>query len=109
MHAPDGPADVVFVGGRVMTMDADRSVAEAIAVRDGRLVAIGTAAEVERLAGPRTRRVDLTGRTLLPGFQDAHVHPSMAGVGLLRCPLHDLPADAAGYLDAIATYAAALP
>jgi hypothetical protein len=109
MAAPDDHADLVFVGGRVMTMDADRTVDEAVAVRDGRLVAVGRSADVERLAGPRTRRVDLGGRTLLPGFQDAHVHPSMAGVGLLRCPLHDLPVDAAGYLDAIAVYAAANP
>ncbi|HXX60270.1 MAG TPA: amidohydrolase family protein [Candidatus Sulfotelmatobacter sp.] len=109
MHAPDGHADLVFVGGRVMTMDAQRAQAEAVAVRDGRLVALGTAADVERLAGPRTRWIDLTGRTLLPSFQDAHVHPSMAGVGLLRCPLHELPVDAAGYLEAIAVYAAAHP
>ena len=61
------------------------------------------------LAGPRTRRIDLAGRTLLPSFQDAHVHPSMAGVGLLRCPLHELPRTLEAYQDAIRRYAAANP
>ena len=64
-----------------------------MAVRGGRIVAVGDrAADVDRLRGPRTRRIDLAGRTLLPSFQDAHVHPAMAGIGLTRCPLHDLAA-----------------
>ncbi len=62
-----------------------------------------------RLAGPRTRRVDLRGRTLLPGFQDAHVHVAIAAVGFTRCRLHDLPQEAGSYLAAIAAYAAAHP
>jgi hypothetical protein len=92
-----------------MTMDALRTSAEAVAVRAGRIVAVGPRAEVERLRGPRTRQIELAGRTLLPGFQDAHVHPAMAGVGLTRCPLHDLAPDAGLYLEAIGAYAAAHP
>jgi hypothetical protein len=90
-------------------MDAARSSAEAVAVRAGRIVAVGAAAEVERLRGPRTRRIELPGRTLVPSFQDAHVHPAMAGIGLTRCPLHDLPPDAGVYLETIRAYAAAYP
>jgi hypothetical protein len=90
-------------------MDGAGSRWQAVAVRDGRIVAAGRDAEVARLVGPRTRRIDLAGRTLLPAFQDAHVHPSAAGVGLLQCPLHDLPRTADAYLAAIDAYARAHP
>jgi predicted amidohydrolase YtcJ len=96
-------------------MDPSRPRATAVAIRDGRLVAIADAGDaraeraIEALVGPRTRRLDLAGRTLLPSFQDAHVHPSMAGIGLLRCPLHELPTREDAYLDAIAAYAASHP
>src|SRR4029077_1066956 len=103
------PADLVLTDGRLMTMDAVRRTAGALAIRDGRIVAVGQPSEVGLFIGPRTRVVSLAGRTVLPGFQDAHVHPVMAGVGLLRCPLHDLPTTPEAYLDAIATYAAAHP
>jgi predicted amidohydrolase YtcJ len=105
----DPAADLVLTGGTVLMMDATRSSAEAVAVRAGRIAAVGTALEVEGLRGPRTRRIDLAGRTLLPSFQDAHVHPAMAGIGLTRCPLHDLPPDTAVYLETIDAYASAHP
>ncbi len=105
------PADLVLTGGRVLTMDADQGAtsepADSVAVRAGRIVAVGSVADVERQVGPRTRRIDLAGRTLLPAFQDAHVHPVMAGISLTRCPLHDLPVDPAAYLQAIRAYAEA--
>jgi predicted amidohydrolase YtcJ len=103
------PADLVLVGGAVRTMDPARTMAEAVAVRDGRIVAIGPTAEIDRLRGPRTRRIDLAGRTLLPSFHDAHVHPVMAGINLTRCPLHDLAPEAPVYLEAIRAYAQAKP
>jgi predicted amidohydrolase YtcJ len=87
----DRAADLVLTGGCVATMDAVRRLASAVAVSDGRIVAVGRDGDVEDLAGARTRRIHLAGRTLLPGFQDAHVHPAMAGLRLLRCALHDLP------------------
>lgn len=108
------PADLVLVNGAVLTMApagaaASGVTASAVAVRNGRLVAVGGDADVAGLVGPRTRRIDLGGRSVLPSFQDAHVHPSMAGIGLLRCPLHDLPRTLDAYLGAIGTYAAAHP
>ena len=106
--AVDGPADLVLLGGRVMTMDAARRSAEAVAVRAGRIAAVGRSADLRPLIGPRTRVVELDGRTLLPGFQDAHVHPVM-GVGMLQCPLYDLPQDGEAYVEAIAAYAPAHP
>ncbi len=108
------PADLVLTGGRVVTMRAgwerDQGAAPAaVAVRAGRISAVGSVREVEEHVGPRTRRIDLAGRTLLPAFQDAHVHPVMAGIGLLQCPLHDLPPNPAAYLAAIHAYAEAHP
>jgi predicted amidohydrolase YtcJ len=67
-------ADLVLTGGPVHTVDAARSRATAVAVRDGRIAAVGHD-EVHELIGPRTEVVDLAGKLLLPGFQDAHVHP----------------------------------
>ena len=109
MPEPDAPADLVLTGGAVVTMDAARRTAEAVAVRDGRIVAIGSSADVDRLRGAHTRRIDLAGRTLLPSFQDAHCHPAMAGINLTLCPLHDVEPTAAVYLDTIRAYAQANP
>ena len=72
-------ADLVLVGGRVITVDADDTIAEAVAVRGERIVAVGTTEEVERLAGPDTRHVDLAGRTVTPGLLDAHLHFANSG------------------------------
>lgn len=84
-----GPAHLILTGGRVQTHDAARRVAEAIAVRQGRIIAVGTAREVRPLAGPRTRVIELAGRMVLPGFQDTHVHPPIGGLARLRCDLHE--------------------
>jgi predicted amidohydrolase YtcJ len=67
-------ADWILTGGRVQTFDAAGSVAEAVAVADGRFVAVGTRAQIEALAGAGTRRTDLDGGTLYPGFCDTHMH-----------------------------------
>ncbi|MBA3876910.1 MAG: amidohydrolase [Anaerolinea sp.] len=105
MPREPGPADLAFVGGSVVTMDAARRTATAVAVRDGRVVAVGMDRDVAELVGPRTRRIPLAGRTLMPAFQDAHVHPSMAGVGLIQCPLHDVARTVDAYLGVIRAYA----
>jgi len=68
-------ADTLFTGGTILTMDATRPRAEALAVNAGRIVAVGSAAEVETCRGPGTRVVDLEGGTLMPGFVEAHGHP----------------------------------
>ncbi len=76
----DEPADRILVGGRVLTVDAADRVAEALAIRDGRILAVGTSREIERLAGPATERIDLAGRTATPGLIDAHAHFSSGGL-----------------------------
>ena len=84
-----GSADLVFVNGAVYTVDTARSWARAVGVKGGRIVAVGTDADVRDLLGAGTEVIDLEGKMLLPGFQDAHVHPPAAGVDMLQCDLHD--------------------
>ena len=84
----EAPADRVLTGGRVLTVDAEDRVAQAIAIQDGRIVAVGTDAEIARFIGPATERIELAGRTATPGLIDAHVHFSQAG--LLRLTHIDL-------------------
>ncbi|NUP16397.1 MAG: amidohydrolase [Streptomyces sp.] len=77
-------ADLLFTGGPVLTPEG--RTATAVAVTGERITAVGRE-EVHDLAGPRTEVVDLAGRLLLPGFQDAHVHPVPAGLELSQCDL----------------------
>lgn len=99
-------ADLVFVNGVIRTV-AD-GIARAVAVHEGRIVAVGADTDVTPLIGESTAVVDLAGRALLPGFQDSHVHPVLAGLTMIRCDLHDAR-DADEALELIAAYAAAHP
>ncbi len=94
----------VFTGGNVFTGHGRRSRAASVAVRDGRIAAVGHRDEVIAAAGPGARVVDVSGRLITPGFQDAHVHPVLAGLDLVRCDLHDLET-ADEYLARIRQYA----
>ena len=80
-------ADLVMINGGIYTVDAERSWAEAVAIRDGVIVAVGNNADIRALTGSGTRTMDLDGRMVLPGFHDAHVHPTMGGYALLGCDL----------------------
>ena len=96
-------ADLVLRGGSVHTVDPGKPYAEAVAVRAGRIAAVGSNREVDAWIGRRTRVVELRGRSLLPGFQDAHCHPCTSGLDQLRCDLLDIHPAPAVYR-AIATY-----
>jgi Predicted metal-dependent hydrolase with the TIM-barrel fold len=102
------PADLVLTGGRIATVDAVRSWASALAVRDGRIVAVGPDSAVTAHIGPATRVVALRGRTVTPGFGDSHVHPLHGGLARLRCELHDAHG-LDSYLEIVATYARTNP
>lgn len=73
-------ADTVITNGRVLTVNSRDEVAEAVAIRDGRILAVGSHAEIEALAGPETKRIDAGGKTVMPGFIDAHIHFGMYGL-----------------------------
>ena len=72
-------ADLVLLNGKVITVDAGDHVAQAVAIAGGKIIAVGTNAEVTKYAGPGTRRIDLLGRTVTPGLLDAHAHFNWGG------------------------------
>jgi predicted amidohydrolase YtcJ len=77
---PAAPPSHIFHSGKIVTVDTQFRTVEAMAIRDGRIVAVGTNAEIEKLAGAGTERVDLGGRTVLPGLIDSHVHAPSASM-----------------------------
>jgi predicted amidohydrolase YtcJ len=102
------PADLVFVNGPVFTAGPARSFVRAVAVSGDRIAAIGDEKTVLETVGRTTRVVDLAGRMLTPGFQDAHCHPGSSGLDLLRCSFEGCnnADDAVGY---VARYASENP
>jgi predicted amidohydrolase YtcJ len=84
-------ADVVLRGGKVVTMDGQRRVAQAVAVRNGRITFVGSDADAAKHVGANTRVVELGGRMLMPGFVDAHLHSLAGGRALLVCDLAYAP------------------
>ncbi|MDG4881689.1 amidohydrolase [Mesorhizobium sp. WSM4884] len=74
MSVADGGADLVVVNGRVLTMDDDNPAAEAVAVKDGAIIAIGSRASIEELKRSATKVIDAQGGSVLPGFIEAHMH-----------------------------------
>src|SRR5262245_56566076 len=66
--------DAILTNGKVLTVDSNFSIVEAVAIRDGRVFATGSSAEIERFAGPDTQRLDLQGKTVIPGIVDTHAH-----------------------------------
>src|ERR1700720_2915821 len=72
--------DTIMVNGKVVTVDGQFSIRQAIAIHDGRIVALGSTADVQALAGPATRIIDLQGRTVIPGLIDSHIHAIRAAL-----------------------------
>ena len=88
MAAPEMAADLVLRGGRVFLADDAGTVTQAVAVRDGRVVAAGTDTKVAPLVGERTQVVELAGRLVTPGFNDSHIHFAEGGMSLLEVKLN---------------------
>jgi predicted amidohydrolase YtcJ len=101
-------ADLIITNATVRTMDAQRTVARAIAVSGRRIIAVGTASEISRYRGPRTRVVDARGALALPGFNDAHVHFMTGGFQLSSVDLRDA-ATPQEFAERIRVYASKLP
>lgn len=77
-------ADVLLVNGHILTEDPAHAVVEALAIREGKVLAVGTNATVRALAGPGTRVIDLHGRSATPGLIDTHIHVLEGGLDALR-------------------------
>ncbi len=89
MRALPSHPDTVLVNGRIYTVDPDLPWAQALAIREGRILALGTDPEIRGLAGPRTRIIDVGGRLVLPGLWDAHIHFLPWALGRQRVQLAD--------------------
>jgi len=83
----DAPADLILRGGKIVTMDASAGNVEALAARDGIVIAVGTNAEIDALSGPDTQVVELDGRTAAPGFTEGHGHFTGIGRSLMNIDL----------------------
>ncbi len=87
----EGVADTIYRGGQILTIDDAQPRAEAVAVRDGRILAVGDAESVLAYRGDSTEIVDLAGRTMIPGFVDSHGHVVMGGLQALSANLLSPP------------------
>jgi predicted amidohydrolase YtcJ len=86
---PSLAPDLVILNASIHTMDPARPTADALAILGNRIAALGSSAEICALAGPRTRVIDAAGKTVLPGFNDAHVHFLMGGFSLANVDLRN--------------------
>jgi predicted amidohydrolase YtcJ len=84
------PADLVVVNAKVVTVDAAFTIAEAVAIQDGRIVRVGSNADARALVGPATQVLDAAGRTVIPGLIDSHVHALMAATAETVNPFRNL-------------------
>ena len=83
-------ADTVLVDGKIITVDGQGTIAEALAVRDGKILALGTTAEIKKLAGDKTKTIDLAGKTVIPGIIETHCHAIGVGRAELEQPYVEL-------------------
>jgi predicted amidohydrolase YtcJ len=81
-QTPPSPADTILMNGHIVTVDAQFSIAEAVAIAGGRFAAVGANAAIARLAGPKTATIDLHGQTVIPGLADGHLHDAGGGPGV---------------------------
>ncbi len=85
--APPVEADLILTGGKIVTVDKAFTIRDALAIRGDRILAMGTAAEIDSLKGPSTKVVALRGRTIMPGLIDTHLHQLSAGLNLKKVDL----------------------
>jgi predicted amidohydrolase YtcJ len=101
-------ADLILIHGKIWTGDRARPQAEAVAVVGNRITAVGATADIQKWAGPKTQVIDLAGRLVIPGFNDAHVHFYTGGTHLSQVQLRDAKSEAE-FRDRIGAFAAKLP
>src|SRR6516225_2492986 len=87
--AGEPPPDIALLHGRIHTENAQRAIAQAMALRGNTVVAVGSDETIAAMVSAQTRTIDLHGRTVLPGIIDAHTHPAQSAQDLDKCSLHD--------------------
>lgn len=102
-------ADLVIRDAAVYTVNPAMPWAEAVAIRDGTIIFVGGAAEADALTGPGTRVISQRGGMVLPGFQDAHLHPLTSGIDQFDCLLENVAQTEQAYVEAIADCARRMP
>ena len=107
-HRVSGFADTVYHTGKIYTVNGEQPWAQAVAIRDGEIIFVGTDDGARKYIGAETVVRDLRGRLMMPAFQDAHIHPIGGGMDALTCDLHGLN-DVALYRSRISEYARANP
>ncbi|MBI5008172.1 MAG: amidohydrolase family protein, partial [Bacteroidia bacterium] len=83
-------ADIVLINGKVITVDSNFSIAEAVAISGDTVLAVGSDREIRKLTGKSTRTIDLNGKTVIPGLNDAHLHPDAAALSELDEEIPDV-------------------
>ena len=94
-NAVDEPADIILINGGIYTVDAEYSWAEAAAIRDGEIIAVGSNKDILKFQAATTETIDIDGGIALPGFNDTHTHPLEGGYSLQQCMLTDEQQDSA--------------
>ena len=75
---PMQPVDLILINGKIVTVDKDFSIANAVAIEKDKIIAVGSNDEIRKLAGSQTKIIDLKGKTVIPGLTDGHLHPETA-------------------------------
>ena len=81
------PADTIYYNGKIVTLSERQPAAQAVAIRSGRFLAVGSSADVLKTAGPSTTKIDLRGKCILPGIIESHVHPIGAALSEIDGPI----------------------
>src|SRR6266498_4902698 len=83
-------ADLILLNGKIITVDQNFTIAEAVAIKKDKIIAIGSNKEIRKLATKQTKIIDLAGKTVIPGLIDAHTHPESASVSELDQEIPDV-------------------
>jgi len=83
-------ADLILLNGKIITVDKNFSIAQAIAIKQDKIIAVGSNSEIKKLAGKKTKIIDLAGKTVVPGLIDFHAHPDMAALSELNEQIPDV-------------------
>ena len=87
---PSSSADLILLNGNIVTVDENFNIAEAVAIKKDKIIAVGSNKEVRKFADTQTKIIDLKGKTVIPGLIDAHAHPELASVSELDQDIPDI-------------------